>query len=89
MLSDPQAQTRATAAGQPRRFRLVDRHGAPHPVLDDLYESLEAAWEDARSWWRGQGGGESRPIEIGVEESTGCGTWRTLRHPGSQPSASV
>ena len=30
-----------------RRFRLVDDQGAPHPVLDDHYETLEAAWGEA------------------------------------------
>ena len=30
-----------------RQFRLVDHQGAPHPVLDDLYESLDAAWGEA------------------------------------------
>ena len=30
-----------------RIYRLVDRQGAPHPVLDDLYESLDAAWSEA------------------------------------------
>lgn len=81
---DPQAQTRATMAGLPRHFRLVDRNGAPHPVLDDHYDSMEAAWNEARSWWQGQEKGRELPIEIGVEVSTGCGSWRTLRHPGSE-----
>lgn len=73
----------------PRLFRLVDRNGAPHPVLDDLYESLEAAWEEARTWWQGQAKRDQRPMEIGVEVRTGCGSWRTLRHPGSDPAEPV
>ena len=35
-----------------RQFRLVDNQGAPHPVLDDLYESLDAAWGEALDWCR-------------------------------------
>ena len=66
-----------------RHYRLVDRHGAPHPVLDDLYESLDAAWEEAISWWHGQTEPSQGPMEIGVEVSTTSGSWRTLRHPGS------
>jgi hypothetical protein len=64
-----------------RRYRLVDREGAPHPVLDDLYESLDAAWGEAVAWWQ-RFDGASGPIEIGVEVSTASGDWRTLRHPG-------
>jgi hypothetical protein len=65
-----------------RHYRLVDREGAPHPVLDDLYESLDAAWSEAISWWQHQFGNANEPMEIGVEVSTGSGDWRTLRHPG-------
>lgn len=32
-------------------YRLIDHRGAPHPVLDDLYDSLDAAWSDALGWW--------------------------------------
>ena len=66
-----------------RQYRLVDREGAPHPVLDDLYESLDAAWSEAVAWWHDQFGASAGPMEIGVEVSTVCGSWRTLRHPGS------
>jgi hypothetical protein len=65
-----------------RRYRLVDEQGAPHPVLDDLYESLEAAWAEAQSWWQEVAPGQE-PVGIGVEVSTACGDWRTLRHAGS------
>lgn len=67
---------------QLRQYRLVDREGAPHPVLDDLYESLDAAWSEAVGWWQQQVG-PARPMEIGVEVSTQSGAWRTLRHPCS------
>lgn len=65
----------------PRLYRLVDEQGAPHPVLDDLYDSLDAAWSEAISWWQDCATGEG-PIGIGVEVRTGSGDWRTLRHPG-------
>ena len=65
-----------------RIYRLVDRQGAPHPVLDDLYESLDAAWSEAICWWNEHCGGSSGPVEIGVEVSTASGYWRTLRFPG-------
>ncbi|MCS5705626.1 hypothetical protein NZK27_05410 [Synechococcus sp. FGCU-3] len=68
---------------QLRQYRLVDREGAPHPVLDDLYESLDAAWSEAMSWWHQQFGTTTGPMEIGVEVSTQSGDWRTLRYPGS------
>lgn len=66
----------------PRVYRLVDRQGNPHPVLDDLYDTLEAAWSEAVSWWSEQRG-SAEPVEIGVEVSTASGSWRTLRHPGT------
>ena len=65
-----------------RIYRLVDRQGAPHPVLDDLYESLDAAWSEAIGWWKDHCGGSSGHVEIGVEVSTASGDWRTLRFPG-------
>lgn len=66
-----------------RQFRLVDSQGAPHPVLDDLYESLDAAWGEALDWWQSHSGSKPGPVEIGVEVSTASGDWRTLRYPGS------
>ncbi|MCP9888241.1 hypothetical protein KBY96_09915 [Cyanobium sp. ATX 6A2] len=66
-----------------RRYRLVDGRGAPHPVLDDLYDSLEAAWAEASRWWQSHCGCSQDPVEIGVEVSTASGEWRTLRFPGT------
>jgi hypothetical protein len=66
-------------------YRLIDHRGAPHPVLDDLYDSLDAAWSDARSWWElnvCRLGDRSDAMAIGIEVSTTSGSWRTLRHPG-------
>ena len=34
----------------PRLYRLTDRHGEPHPVLDECFESLELAVEAAMEW---------------------------------------
>ncbi|MFM7360276.1 MAG: hypothetical protein ACKO6F_07090 [Cyanobium sp.] len=89
MLSSPiplsrnaSGRTSSSHAAPVRRYRLVDEQGAPHPVLDDLYESLEAAWAEAQSWWQEVAPGQE-PVGIGVEVSTACGDWRTLRHAGS------
>ncbi len=65
-----------------RQYRLVDSQGEPHPVLDDLYDSLDAAWAEALGWWQNQSGSSQGPVGIGVEVSTTSGNWRTLRHPG-------
>lgn len=79
----------ALSLRSPRLYRLVDQQGAPHPVLDDLYDSLETAWADAQSWWEDQRGQtaaapeSAKAMAIGVEVSTASGDWRTLRHPGA------
>ncbi|MFM7314657.1 MAG: hypothetical protein ACKO0M_16105 [Cyanobium sp.] len=77
------ASSRTSRSAGPRLYRLVDQYGDPHPVLDDLYESLEAAWSEALHWWRDNVGAEHSTVGIGVEVSTASGDWRTLRHPGS------
>ena len=90
MVSFPPRSVSHSAAGRAamgteanrRVYRLVDHRGAPHPVLDDLYDSLEAAWAEALAWWQEERGPADRPEGIGVEVSTGSGVWRTLRHPG-------
>jgi hypothetical protein len=51
-------------------------------VLDDIYDSLDAAWAEALSWWEENGQGQVHPA-IGVEVSTTSGCWRTVRAPGS------
>lgn len=74
----------AGCTGSGRLYRLVDCQGQPHPVLDDLYDSLESAWAEALHWSEARGGGNpagSACIDIGVEVSTPAGLWRTLRHP--------
>ena len=69
------------SAANQRVYRLVDHQGDPHPVLDDLYDTLDSAWSEALSWWHGERGPAAPPGGIGVEVSTGSGVWRTLRHP--------
>ncbi|MFM8277457.1 MAG: hypothetical protein ACKN89_10835 [Cyanobium sp.] len=64
-----------------RCYRLVDQEGVPHPVLDDLYDSLEAAWSEALTWWDENGQGQAQPA-IGIEVSTSSGAWRSVRAPG-------
>jgi hypothetical protein len=66
----------------PRLYRLVDQEGEPHPVLDDLYDSSEAAWSEAVAWWSREFGQGEGPVPIGMEVSTASGDWRTLRPPG-------
>lgn len=79
----PRAPSALISSGHHQRFyRLVDPEGCPHPVLDDLYDSLDAAWAEALDWWNEQFGPQPGPMNIGVEVSTGSGSWRTLRHPG-------
>ena len=78
----PKVNTAALSSLSSRRcYRLVDQEGVPHPVLDDLYDSLEAAWSEALAWW-GENGHSQTPPAIGVEVSTISGCWRTVRAPG-------
>jgi hypothetical protein len=71
-----------SAPSSHRSYRLVDQEGDPHPVLDDTYDSLDAAWSEALAWWEENGQGQVHPA-IGVEVSTTSGCWRTVRAPGS------
>jgi len=82
VLTSRSSLPRSSGPARSRSYRLVDERGAPHPVLDDLYDSLDAAWGEALSWWQEHGFGQG-PVGIGVEVSTERGEWRTLRHPGS------
>jgi hypothetical protein len=82
LVSAPSFTAFSARSQQQRLYRLVDSHGSAHSVLDDHYDSLEAAWADAESWWQHHCEGQSGPVPIGVEVSTASGGWRTLRHPG-------
>ncbi|MBM5807081.1 MAG: hypothetical protein FJ056_05230 [Cyanobacteria bacterium M_surface_10_m2_179] len=77
---------------QLRLYRLTDRQGQPHPVLDECFESVELALEAAMAWLEQQGLVEARAdqrererqlaLQVGLEMSTPSGSWRTLRHAG-------
>ncbi len=82
-ISSPHSSRVRAASPACRSYRLVDQQGDPHPVLDDLYDSLDAAWNEALSWWQEEFGPAEGPVGIGIEVSTLSGEWRTLRYPGT------
>ncbi len=69
--------------GRRRRYRLVEMPGCRHQEMDGHYESFDAAWADALSWWAGRGGDPAVPCDLGVEVNTHRGQWRLLRQPCS------
>jgi hypothetical protein len=73
-------QLRGAHATQRRDYRLIDSLQQPHPQLDGLYDSVDEAMADAIGWLEsiGPGAGET---SIGLEVSTPCGSWRTIRQP--------
>lgn len=77
--SSAQAPWPARALSQ-RDYRLIDSLQQPHPELDGLYESVDEALADAISWLESRGPGAGH-TSIGLEVSTGCGSWRTIRQP--------
>ncbi len=65
-------------------YRLTGLDGLPHHVLDDPYESIDAALVAAKLWCNGQG--QSCTIEdrgIGVQVLARNGTWRTVCYPSN------
>lgn len=76
-----------------RLYRLTDGDGRPHPELDELFDSLDAAQEAALAWIERQrlldpaagSGDRLRALgqHFGLEVSTPSGAWRTLRHAGA------
>jgi hypothetical protein len=72
-----------------RLYRLTSLNGEPHPVLDDIYESFDSAWNDASNWWLNRGHSDQEAIPIGVEVSTRHGCWRTLQYPCQQEGRAV
>jgi len=72
-----------------RLYRLTSLNGEPHPVLDDIYDSFDSAWNDASSWWMNHGHTAQEAIPIGVEVSTRSGRWRTLQYPCQQEGRAV
>jgi hypothetical protein len=81
-----------SSATHVRLYRLTDRQGQPHPVLDECFESLDQALEAALDWLEQGGLVDARAdqrererqlaLQVGVEMSTPSGSWRTLRHAG-------
>ena len=73
-------QSRGPRMEQRRDYRLIDSLQQPHPQLDGLYDSVDEAMADAIGWLEsiGPGAGET---SIGLEVSTPCGSWRTIRQP--------
>ncbi|MEB3259151.1 MAG: hypothetical protein VKP63_00820 [Cyanobacteriota bacterium] len=70
----------ATTDQSQRDYRLIDGWQQPHPHLDGLYDSVEEALADAVGWLESQGA-EAEEASIGLEVSTPCGSWRTIRQP--------
>lgn len=70
----------ATRSREHRDYRLIDGWQQPHPHLDGLYESVEEALADAIGWLESRGA-EAEEASIGLEVSTPCGSWRTIRQP--------
>ena len=65
-------------------YRLTGLDGAPHHVLDDPYESIDAALLAAKSWCSGQGlTWTVKDQGIGVEVLAANGTWRTVCYPSN------
>ncbi len=62
-------------------YRLVGPDGQPHPVLDIIHESIEAAIGAARNW-SSEEEVRSPTISqnIGVEVMTNNGSWRTIQY---------
>ncbi|MEB3318157.1 MAG: hypothetical protein VKO39_08470 [Cyanobacteriota bacterium] len=63
-----------------RDYRLIDSLQQPHPHLDGLYDSVDEAMADAIGWLESMGPGAAE-TSIGLEVSTPCGSWRTIRQP--------
>ncbi len=65
-------------------YRLTGLDGAPHPVLDAPYESIESALHAAKVWCNGQGMRCTiKDRGIGVEVLAENGTWRTVCYPSN------
>ncbi len=63
-------------------YRLIGLDGAPHPVLDAPYESIEAALLAAKHWCDGQGlRCTIQERGIGIQVLAANGTWRTVCYP--------
>ena len=98
-ISPLQSHAFPSIAAQPRLYRLIDGHGCPHAVLDETFDSLDAAQEAALEWIELQrlvepGAALSERqaalcLHFGLEVSTSSGDWRTLRHAGLMGGAAI
>tara|TARA_Y100001968_G_scaffold264635_1_gene253589 strand:+ start:445 stop:684 length:240 start_codon:yes stop_codon:yes gene_type:complete len=71
-------------------YRLIGLDGSPHPVLDDPYETIEAALGAAEIWCDGQGlTCTIKERGIGVQVLVANGTWRTVCYPSNCLQTSV
>ena len=71
-------------------YRLTGLDGAPHHVLDDPYESIDAALKAAKVWCNGQGlSCTIKDKGIGVEVLVENGTWRTVCYPSNCLQTSI
>ncbi|MFN9660139.1 MAG: hypothetical protein ACK6BC_07170 [Cyanobacteriota bacterium] len=59
---------------------MIDSLQQPHPHLDGLYDSIDEAMADAIGWLESMGP-DAQEASIGLEVSTPCGSWRTIRQP--------
>jgi hypothetical protein len=78
-VSSPRAQWPSHGLAR-RDYRLIDCLQQPHPELDGLYDSVDEALADAIGWLESMGPGAGT-TPIGLEVSTPCGSWRTIRQP--------
>jgi hypothetical protein len=69
------------SASVARRYRLVDLCGRPHAELDLLFDSYEAACDEALRWDHDPAAGAQGQPSITIEVSTVCGAWRSLGLP--------
>ena len=62
-------------------YRLIGMDGAPHPVLDTPYDSIDAAIGAAKEWISSRNGNSSNVTPtIGIEVKTSNGSWRTISY---------
>lgn len=69
------------SASGDRRYRLVDLCGQLHPEVDLLFDSYEAACDEALRWDHDPGAGPDAAAAVTIEVSTLCGAWRNLGLP--------
>ncbi len=62
-------------------YRVVGMDGLPHPVLDTLYDSVDAAILAAKQWSSSRDFSSlSSDRSLGIEVMTSNGCWRTISY---------